>query len=98
VYRYASCDRKATYRRLGAHPLVLTDRFTAALVELDPTSASSFAAITIANELDVLRHAELTDADRDGILELVAGLRVHAPRVADFALGSNHQPAPRGRT
>jgi len=96
VYRYASCDRKATYRRLGTHPLVLTDRFTAEVVELDPTAAGSFAAITIANELDVLTHAALTDADREGILELFAGLRAYAPEVADFALGSGHQSAPRG--
>lgn len=98
VYHYASCDRKATYRQLGTDPFELTDRFTSGVIELDPIAAGPFAAITIANELDVLTHAELTDADRDGILELFAALRVYAPQTADFALASSRRSARRGRS
>jgi hypothetical protein len=91
VYRYASCDRRASYARLGTHPFVLTDRFTSETIELDVGSTGSFAAITIANELDVFEHATLTDGERLGIQELIAGLRVHAPAVAERALASIHR-------
>jgi hypothetical protein len=86
VHRYASCDRQATYRRLGTDPLVFTVRFTGEVLELEPAEATAFATITIANELDVLRHAALSPAERTGIVDLFASLSTYAARAAAFAL------------
>ena len=61
VYLYASCDRGATYPRLGTgRPPAFRDRFSGA--EFDPPGDDlrAFLAVTAANELDVFIHnAEL---------------------------------------
>jgi pimeloyl-ACP methyl ester carboxylesterase len=63
VYLYGACDRSATYARLGDNPLKVRDRFTGEDVELSNDELVDFAVLTIANELDVARHAPLsTDA------------------------------------
>lgn len=56
VYRYGSCDRRATYPRLGLPgPLVFTDRFTGVTEPLDDAEAAVFMEVTAANELDIAR-------------------------------------------
>ncbi|MFB9707355.1 DUF6817 domain-containing protein [Streptosporangium nondiastaticum] len=71
VYLYASCDRRATYPRLGGDRRpVFRDRFTG--TDHDPATEDlwAFLEITAANELDVFEHnREL--ANRHG-----AGLRL----------------------
>lgn len=54
VYFYASCDRAFSYRGLAERDGVFRDRFTG--TELVPTDAQrrDFAAITVANELDLV--------------------------------------------
>jgi pimeloyl-ACP methyl ester carboxylesterase len=72
VYRYASCDRAATYPGLGRRPLVLRDRFTGRTHALDDSEARQFALLSAANELDLV--------DRDlwddhGVAEIVGFVR-----------------------
>ncbi|WP_324786422.1 DUF6817 domain-containing protein [Streptomyces sp. H51] len=71
VYLYASCDRAATYPRLGGQRRpVFTDRFTGTGHDPATEDLRAFLEITAANELDVFEHnREL--ADRHG-----AGLRL----------------------
>ncbi|MER6628821.1 DUF6817 domain-containing protein [Streptomyces sp. NPDC000987] len=71
VYLYASCDRAATYPRLGGHRRpVFTDRFTGTGHDPATEDLRAFLEITAANELDVFEHnREL--ANRHG-----AGLRL----------------------
>jgi uncharacterized protein DUF6817 len=59
VYLYASCDRAATYPRLGGdrHP-VFEDRFTGTGHDPAPGDLRAFLEITAANELDVFAHNE----------------------------------------
>ncbi|RMI30713.1 alpha/beta fold hydrolase [Nocardia stercoris] len=89
VYRYAACDRAATYAALGTHPLPLTDRFTGGTTVLTDTEFADFALLTIVNELDVAEHADLTPEVRQGIGALVDALSVRVPPGAD-----GNSPAP----
>ena len=77
VYRYGSCGRRATYRRLGDRPTVLfTDRFTGDQTLLDAGELRPFAELTAANELDVALHnPRLSEPHRKWLLGLVATLR-----------------------
>lgn len=77
VYRYGSCDRSETYAHLGATPLSLTDRFTGEVVALTGSDLTDFALLTIANELDVVRHAQLTAEVRRDIRSLIAALAAY---------------------
>ncbi|MFR9749509.1 alpha/beta fold hydrolase [Nocardia sp. 004] len=86
VYRYAACDRNQTYARLGATPLLLTDRFTGELVALAAADLADFALLTIANELDIARTARLTSEARRDIRALVTALASYVPDVAVRAL------------
>lgn len=55
VYRYASCDRDATYPLLGGSgPVRWVDRFTGQIRSVEPAELHPFTEITVANELDVI--------------------------------------------
>jgi hypothetical protein len=57
VYIYASCDRAAVYPRLDGTPAVdFRDRFRGEFVTLADQELRAFAELTVANELDLLRH------------------------------------------
>ena len=86
VYLYDACDRKATYRHLGADPLPLTDRFTEVVVRLGGEDLTDFALLTVTNELDVLRHATLDEATRQGLRDLFAAMAAYVPDAAARAL------------
>jgi catechol 2,3-dioxygenase-like lactoylglutathione lyase family enzyme len=80
VYRYASCDRGATYPALGATaPMRLRDRFTGQWHDIDP---KDFLVLTAANELDVVAHnAELATRSSPALLDLFARTRRQLPQV-----------------
>jgi hypothetical protein len=86
VYLYDACDRKETYARLGAAPLPLTDRFTGEAVPLADADLTGFALLTIANELDVARHAPLTSEVRRGIRALITAMAAYVPDASARAL------------
>ncbi|MEV4319066.1 alpha/beta hydrolase [Actinocrispum sp. NPDC049592] len=81
VYLYAACSRRPTYAHLGETPLPLTDRFTGEVIPLTGSDLADFALLTVANELDVARHAELTSEVRHSIRDLVAALSAYAPEI-----------------
>ena len=60
VYRYASCDRRFVYPQIALTPcpIQFRDRFTGAVTLADGAQVRTFAELTVANELDVLEHAE----------------------------------------
>jgi hypothetical protein len=58
VYRYASCDRAATYPTIAAGAPVFTDRFTARREAVGAEETRRFMELTAANELDVCRHSD----------------------------------------
>ncbi|MQY10967.1 hypothetical protein SRB5_10810 [Streptomyces sp. RB5] len=66
VHLYGGCDRTAVYPRLATdRPVLFRDRFTGREHTPPDRDLRAFAAITVANELDVLAHnADL--ADRHG--------------------------------
>jgi hypothetical protein len=92
VYDYGACDRRATYARLGERPLRLTDRFTGTTHAFGhgdgdgDGDAAAFAALTIANELDVLRHGSLAPAAIGAITALLPAVAGHAPAAAARAV------------
>ncbi|MFE3447246.1 alpha/beta fold hydrolase [Nocardia sp. NPDC059180] len=86
VYLYGACDRERTYRELGRQPLPVIDRFTGGSRVIQGADLSDFAVLTIANELDVARHARLPASTREGIRDLVAALASYAPDEAARAL------------
>jgi hypothetical protein len=85
VYLYAACDRARTQSNLGTSPLVLVDRFTGGERPLDQEEARTFALVTIANELDVVRHAGLPPEVLSAIRALFGALSLHAPEPAEWA-------------
>lgn len=56
VYLYASCDRAATYPRLGGDRPFFRDRFTGTDHDAATEDLRAFLEITAANELDVFEH------------------------------------------
>jgi len=84
VHDYGTCDRRATYARLGDRPLRMTSRVTGGSRDLSDADAAAFAAVTIANELDVVRHAG--PAPVVEITALTRALAPYAPTPADHAL------------
>jgi hypothetical protein len=83
VYLYASCDRAATYPGLGAPIVTFVDRFSGAAAGLPRERLATFAAITVANELDIVDHLALDGAGRarlHGILAPMADLVTPAAR------------------
>lgn len=67
-------------------PLRLTDRFTGETRPLGDDHAAGFAMLTVANELDVLRHADFPPTARAEVVELFRALAPYAPDAADRAL------------
>ncbi|MEV0248866.1 alpha/beta fold hydrolase [Nocardia sp. NPDC050712] len=86
VYLYGACDRARTYRALGRRHLPVFDRFTGQSREIQGIELRDFAVLTIANELDVARHAQLPGSARKEIRALVAALASYAPAEAAWAL------------
>lgn len=92
VHLYASCDRDRVYPRLADATVVWHDRFTGERRAVPDAALRAFAAITAANELDVLAHndelaARYGPAIRD-LLDRCDGLLPPAARAArDGALG-----------
>ncbi|GAB2638516.1 alpha/beta fold hydrolase [Nocardia goodfellowii] len=86
VYLYGAGDRTRTYPGLGRQPLPIFDRFTGRSRAVQGSELRDFAVLTIANELDVARHAQLPAPVRHGIRSLVAALASYAPDEAAFAL------------
>jgi hypothetical protein len=82
VYLYCSCDRAATYEALTAPPVVFTDRFTRRSAAISADQMHAFAAITVANELDLVREAGFDTATIVTVDDLFARLE---PFVADEA-------------
>jgi hypothetical protein len=86
VYQYCACDRAALPVSWRLPPCVVRDRFTRAAIELVEREVVDFAVLTIANELDVVRHGSLpTDAIKE-IGALIRGLAAQAPGAATRAL------------
>ncbi len=88
VYRYAACDRSYTLKQLGVRDVaVLRDRFTGALLSLDDRALHEFAELTLANELDLVKHSPSFRADFGRLLATMfsrwRGL-VSAGAFADF--------------
>lgn len=86
VYLYGACDRLRTYRELGRQPLPVIDRFTGRSWAIHGAELRDFAVLTIANELDIARHAWLPASALTEIRDLVAGLASYAPDEAARAL------------
>jgi pimeloyl-ACP methyl ester carboxylesterase len=58
VYLYASCDRRATLPRIGrSENAMFHDRFTGTSRTLSAREHHSLAELTVANELDLVRHS-----------------------------------------
>ncbi|MFI5776426.1 DUF6817 domain-containing protein [Nocardia sp. NPDC051570] len=78
IYLYCGCDRSAVYPRLGATPVVFTDRFTGRDHEPAAATLRAFLEITAANELDVMAHnAELAARHGPALYGLFDRTRVH---------------------
>jgi hypothetical protein len=63
VYRYGATDRVPFYRQLGQPLVVWTDRFTNSGLTFDPADVAPLVELTVANELDVLEHLDVTPSD-----------------------------------
>lgn len=86
AYAYGACDRTHTYAHLGRDPLPLRDRFTGKTTSLTGPDLAAHALLTIANELDVARHASLPDTTTQQLRDLLRGLAPYSPAAAAFAL------------
>lgn len=83
VHLYASCDRALTYPRLGDPVVDFHDRFAGTSRPLPRNELRAFAAITAANELDIVDHADLGPDERGsirGLLVLLDDLLTDAAR------------------
>jgi pimeloyl-ACP methyl ester carboxylesterase len=89
VYSYCACERDHLYSQLGSAELTLRDRFTGQTRVLAAEEIDDFALLTLANELDVMRHGRLEPALRTSIEALVRGLRAHRSVEADRALAAS---------
>ncbi|MFD3744176.1 alpha/beta fold hydrolase [Nocardia sp. NPDC058633] len=86
VYLYGACDRERTHRDLGQRPLTVIDRFTGEPRVIEGALLRDFTVLTMANELDVARHASVSAPTREGIRNLVTALASYAPTEAARAL------------
>lgn len=86
MYLYGACDRSPTYPELGRQPLQVVDRFTGRSRAVQGAELRDFAVLTIANELDVVRHARLPASALREIRGIVAALASYAPDEAARAL------------
>jgi len=87
VHRYCSCDRAATYPTLATDSPTFVDRFTGEVVDLDEDGWAAFARISIANELDIVRHAGPEPEALRWIATLFERLTPFALDEAELALG-----------
>ena len=62
VHFYASCDRARSHPGLHRPDGLFTDRFTGTSFPPTPEQRRDFAELTVANEVDVVRHARLDEA------------------------------------
>ena len=74
VHHYAACDRAQTYPSLAGDTVAFVDRFTGATTPTPRPALRAFAALTVANELDVADHGALAPADREALRRLVGDL------------------------
>ena len=74
VLRYCSCDRAATYPALGDPVVTFVDRFTGSAGGVVREELRTFAAVTVANELDVADHLDLDAAARGELHRAIAPL------------------------
>jgi hypothetical protein len=86
VYLYGACDRLRTYGKFGRQPLDVADRFTGRSRAIQGADLRDFAVLTIANELDVARHAQLPASTIGEIRGIVTALAGYAPDEAARAL------------
>lgn len=89
VYRYDACDRDRTYPHLGTSPLPVADRFTGSVDDLTGRDLVDFALLTIANELDVLRHATLPPDIARGIRSLITEFAKYLPETSAAAVAAH---------
>ncbi len=86
VHLYARCDRARTYPPQAADRLTVHDRWTGGAATISGRDLRDLAVLTIANELDVARHAPLPPSSIREIRALVDALAPHAPAEAGRAL------------
>jgi len=93
VYLYASCDRSALYPALGApEPVSFRDRFTGTTSTLSERDVRAFLELTVANELDVIRHSQAMAAEHGPALHrLFTAARLRLSQAAWHAW--SQQPA-----
>jgi hypothetical protein len=78
VYRYASCDRRFTFPRLGREgPVAFRDRFTGEVIVTNPFRLSDFLELTFANELDLVSHSPAFGAKGGAAIADVLGRCTH---------------------
>src|SRR6266545_6146179 len=84
VYRYASCGRTRTYPHLSDRPdIVFHDRFADTETAIPADDLRPFAALTVANELDVYLHLDDPgETFRTWLLDLTGQLRDLLPTLA----------------
>jgi len=70
VYSYCGCDRVFSHPRLGTPPVRFRDRFTGRVFTPSPAAVRAFAELTVANELDVMRHDAALAAAGSGLIAL----------------------------
>ncbi len=85
VYRYCSCDRDTTYPALASRPVVFTDRFAGTSEVAGDDEVHAFAAVTIANELDLVREGAFDAPTARMVDRVFADLAPYAPAAADAA-------------
>ena len=57
IYRYASCDRKASYPSIGdGEKANFIDRYAGGKADMTADDISEFVELTMANELDLVEH------------------------------------------
>lgn len=86
VYLYDACDRSRVFPVASRRPMPFVDRFTGKRSLLDDGLASAVVTITAANELDVIRHADLSTAETASIEDLLASLTGGLPGPARLAI------------
>lgn len=86
VHLYGMCDRSRTYPALATDRACVVDRLTGDVTAISGADVRDFAVLTIANELDVARHAWLPASTVAAIRALIAVLAPHAPDEAARAL------------
>ena len=98
IYRYASCDRMATYPSIkeGAQ-VVFVDRYTDGPAAMSEADIRTFVELTIANELDLVEHNDAFAAEFGPILFEIFSEWTHL--ASDHAVAKlNHLAATQPKT